>query len=149
MKHIHLFSPLIFALLLVLGTSGSAHADLKDRSDEVCKKLKTCAIVELESQGMSPQTIAQMAPLFENMCAPSLERYSLLIADKPGLEKKAEACLDTIVAVSCEELTKSRGDFKTPECNEFEKASKEYGIDPEQIGRDAANDLLPVPAAEK
>ena len=149
MKPTHLLSSLIFILLLAFGASGLANADLKDRSDEICKKVKSCAILELEKQGLPQSTIQQMAPLFENMCAPAVERYGLEIADKPGLEKKAEACIDTIVNASCEELTQSRGEYNTPACDEFKNASEAYGIDPEQIGREAAGDLLTVPAPEK
>lgn len=142
MKHTQSF---IITLLFALGVSNTAHADLNSRTGELCKKVQTCAIGEFERQGMSPQTIARMQPILEGMCEPVMERYSREIAGKPGLESKAEACMDTFMSVSCDVLMQTQGDFDSPECKEFKRASEAAGIDAEQIGQDAANDLLIAP----
>jgi len=139
----------VLTLLIGFSVSNAAQANLSSRTTELCEKVQTCAIGEFERQGMSPQTIARMQPILEGMCEPVLERYSREIAGKPGLEKKAEACLDTFMDTSCDVLMRSQGDFDSPECKEFKRASAAAGIDAEKIGQDAAKDLLIAPIPQE
>jgi len=108
--------------------SGSAFADLNDSSAELCDKVKSCALAEVKAQGLPEGMVQMMVGMFEGMCATWVEPYAATV-DKAGLEDKAIACIDSVVSESCAALMKAKGAFRTKECDEFEQAADEAGVD--------------------
>ena len=73
----------------------TAHADLKDKTDQLCEKMKTCAVEEMGGE-QPPGIIEMMKGMFDSMCASMIQPYATTFTEE-GLEDKAEACLDTII----------------------------------------------------
>ena len=106
----------------------TAHADLKDKTDQLCEKMKTCAVEEMGGE-QPPGIIEMMKGMFDSMCASMIQPYATTFTEE-GLEDKAEACLDTIIETSCEVLMDAQGKtHDSPECKEFEAAADEAGVD--------------------
>ena len=114
--------------------SGSAMADLNGSMDELCEKMKTCALGEVKKQGLPEGMEQMMVGMFEGMCAAWVKPYASTIG-QAGLEDKAEACVESVVSQSCDALmTQSEnGPFTSDECKEFEAAADEAGVDLENI----------------
>jgi len=114
----------IIALLVV----SPVNADLTKSTDELCVKIKTCSLQEIENQGVPEEMQAAMVGLFDGMCATWMKPYADTIG-QAGLENKAKGCIDSVVAESCESLLAQQGKFISPECKEFEEAADAAGVD--------------------
>lgn len=119
-------STLIF-LVVLFSFSTSYASDMSEASSTICQKVKTCGTSQLESQGLPPEMVVMMKSMFDGMCETMIAPYITQTTDA-GLEKKAIACLDTIKAMSCEDLMQGEGN-DTEECKEFERAADEAGIE--------------------
>ena len=125
---------LIFTTLLVgnLFTINVANADLDQAMNEMCAKVKTCSVAEITRQGLPEDMVTMMTAMFDGMCKTWMEPYGNALG-KAGLEDKAQACIDSMVAVRCETLMESEGSFQSKECEEFERAADESGVDLENL----------------
>ncbi|MBX2847392.1 MAG: hypothetical protein KTR16_03675 [Acidiferrobacterales bacterium] len=116
----------IFSALLL---SNIASADMNEKMDQLCSKMKQCT---LETQGMAdqpPEILAMMDSMFDGMCKQMLQPYTNTIGEA-GLEDKAEACMDSFLDQSCDVImANQRETYESPECKEFEKAADEAGVD--------------------
>ena len=105
-----------------------AHADMTEKTDQLCEKMKTCAVEQMGAD-QPPGIVEMMKGMFDSMCASMIEPYATTFTEE-GLEDKAEACMDSILETSCEVLMASQGDaHESPECKEFEAAADEAGVD--------------------
>lgn len=119
---------ILIAVAVSLLVVGVAKADLDASMDEMCTKMKTCAIDNAKQQGLPAEMEQMMVGMFDGLCKSMMQPYADSIG-KAGLENKAEACVDSIVEESCEKLMASKGEHQTKECDEFKKAADEAGID--------------------
>ena len=110
----------------------TANADLDQAMDDMCDKIKTCSIEEIKGQGLSDDMVTMMSAMFGGMCKVWMKPYANAMGEA-GLEEKAEACIDSVVSASCENLMQSEGEFRTDECEAFEKAADEAGVDLENV----------------
>ena len=131
MKTIPIFTTTMMASLLATGT---AHAELEEAIGQMCSKMKTCSIAEIKKQGLPEEMIGTMTVMFDGMCKTWMIPYANTIG-QAGLEDKAEACIDSMVSQSCENLMQSEGQFRSKECVEFEKAADAAGVDLENISQ--------------
>lgn len=105
-----------------------AHADMQEKTDQLCEKIKTCSIEQM-GPDQPPAVIEMMQGMFDGMCASMMAPYMETYTDA-GLENKAEACLDTILDASCDDLMANQGEsYESAECQEFKAAADEAGID--------------------
>lgn len=127
-------SNIISLAVATLFFSGSAMADLNGSMDELCQKMKTCALGEVKKQGLPEGMEQMMVGMMEGMCAAWVQPYSAAIG-QAGLESKAEACVESVVSQSCATLMTQgdNGPFTSDECKEFEAAADEAGVDLENI----------------
>ena len=121
MKKLNLF-------LCVFLFSVTAQADLKQDGAKLCQKIKSCAVIEIDKQPISPDEKAAILNIFDTQCVQSVQKYETDLGSA-GLEGKAKACLASLTNLSCTELTAGTGPVKTPTCTDFENSAKEAGID--------------------
>lgn len=114
----------IFLLML----SASANADLDGATADLCEKIKTCSLAEIEKQNLPEEMTGIMTAMFDGMCQTWVKPYAETLGNA-GLEKKAEACIDSMVSRSCQTLMEAEGEFTSAECEEFKKAADEAGVD--------------------
>lgn len=119
-------SALILIGFIILQSSFTSLADeIKGR--EVCDKLKVCALAELDKQEM-PDQMKQMVISELDKCASNFAKDEQAIIDA-GLTDMANACADEVVEMPCERLMTPNPAQHSKACNDFEKASKEAGIE--------------------
>lgn len=116
---------MILGLILI---SMPTQADLNQSTSAMCQKFKTCSIAELEKQNLSADSIATLVESFDSMCQSWVKPYSQTLG-QAGLESKAVACIDSMVARSCDDLMGAQGKFSSPACDQFQKAAENAGID--------------------
>ncbi|NND83105.1 MAG: hypothetical protein HKN50_11810 [Gammaproteobacteria bacterium] len=117
---------LILTTLLIMSTP--AWADLQKAMDSMCDKMKTCSVAEIKKQELPPEMAPMIEAMFDGMCKTWMGPYAEALG-KAGLEDKAEACVESVVSESCEDLMSREGDFTSPECEEFKKAADEAGVE--------------------
>ena len=125
MKYLMIFTSLLLA-------TNTASADLDQAMDDMCKKMKACSTAEIKRQGLSEDMQLMMTAMFDGMCKTWMTPYANALGNA-GLESKAQACIDSVVAVSCEALMQSEGNFTSEECEAFEKAIDKSGVDLENV----------------
>ena len=103
-------------------------ADLDDVADRMCTKIKQCSLESAGADAMPPEVQEMMKGMFDGLCKSMMQPY-YDSAEQAGLANEAEACTETVVATSCEELLSSDGQYSTPECEEFKAAADEAGVD--------------------
>lgn len=116
---------LLFSAALYTAT---AHASLDESMEELCGKMKTCSLEEIKKQNLGAEMEQMMVGMFDAMCKTWISPYAQTLG-QAGLEDKAEACIDSVVSESCESLMAQQGSFNSEECQEFEKAADEAGVD--------------------
>ena len=122
-------TPIVKALLLLFALTlpGIATAtSLNEATDNLCRKIKSCATTQLAQQDLPPAMLQMMKAMFDETCASMISPY----ADKAtnaGLEKKAIACIESINTLSCTNLMQNSG-AETTECKALEAAANEAGI---------------------
>lgn len=113
-------------MLLMLSTTVSA--DLDEATVKLCTKIKTCSLAEIEKQNLPEEMATVMTAMFDGMCQTWVKPYAQTLGNA-GLEKKAEACIDSMVSQSCQTLMEAEGEFTSAECEEFKRAADEAGVD--------------------
>lgn len=111
--------------LSTLLISVSLSADLKSDLDQMCTKVKTCSIAEIEKENLPPEMRAMMEQTFNGMCQSMAQPYASTI-NNADLQAQASACIQSFLTLSCDQLMNSDGNFESAECKEFEKASEAY-----------------------
>ena len=117
-----------FVAAVTLFFCNIALADINKSVVDLCEKMKSCATEEVERQGLEPEMKEMMLAMLEATCATQIAPYAAVIG-QAGLEDKAEACVDTVMAQSCESLMQNEEGFTSDACTEFEKAAEAAGID--------------------
>jgi len=98
-------------------------ADFESQSLQLCEKIKSCALAELEGQELSADMKSMVMSSMDGMCDMMAAQYSS--AEKnTELHQQAVACMDSLSSLSCEALME--GDSRTPACIELEKRAAEY-----------------------
>ena len=117
------------SLLVIFLFSGVANATgLSDATTTVCDKVKLCGTAQLERQQLSPDLEAMLTLMVNGMCEAIVAPY-VSQAINAGLEQKAVACLETLDAMSCDQLLDGGGN-ESKACQELEKAAE--GVFPEE-----------------
>jgi len=123
-------SPILLTFSLLLLSSlfnASTYAQDSEVTEKMCAKVKTCAVEQMGAD-VPPEMIQMMEGMFDGMCASMLaEQYAEI--DNAGLEDEANACAESFIATSCDEIMANEGEFSTPACDEFKEAADAAGID--------------------
>jgi hypothetical protein len=108
---------LLFALVAL--PSLAQAAALEEAYHSMCEKLKSCALADVAESDLSPEMRAMILQSMEGACV-SIQQQFANVAKAHPLYAPASACMASMAALSCEEIT-SRGDQSTPECARYEK----------------------------
>lgn len=115
---------IIISMTLLFGVS-TAHADLNSKMDQMCGKIKECALEDMGD--LTPEMKQMMIGMVDGMCKPMLASYQQVLGDA-GLEKKAEACIDSVINHSCAEMKDHNQQNMSKECKELEAAADKAGV---------------------
>lgn len=110
------------SILLFIGMLGfismTTAADFEQQSLQLCEKVKSCALAELDGQDLSTEMKAMVTSSMDGMC----EMMAVQFSDagvSSELHSQASACMDSLKSLSCAELME--GESETPACVELEK----------------------------
>ncbi len=117
----------IFALSLLPFAATQAD-DLADAANDLCEKVKSCAMAQMSTQELTPEMKQMMEPMLKNMCVQMRENFVSAPTGHP-VYKPAVACMRSVEQLNCNEL-QSKLDMKTEECKEYEKIVEESGFTP-------------------
>lgn len=98
-------------------------ADFESQSLQLCEKIKSCSLAELEGQEMSAEMKSMVMSSLDGMCDIMAAQYSGA-EQYTELQQKVAACMDSLSSLSCAALM--NGDSETPTCIELEKRIAEY-----------------------
>ncbi|RKZ87786.1 MAG: hypothetical protein DRQ39_03650 [Gammaproteobacteria bacterium] len=98
-------------------------ADFESQSLQLCEKVKSCALAELEGQELSPDMKLMIMSSMNGMCDMMTEQYSGA-EQYAELHQQAASCMESLSSLSCSELME--GKSRTPACIELEKRAAEY-----------------------
>lgn len=116
----------VASFIVVLPTLAQAE---KIKGDEICDKIKTCALEGIEGQEIPEQMVEILMTQLDSQCATAFKSKAKEVEDA-GLAGEANACADSMLSLSCDELlSPNGGSKKTKECKSFEASAKEAGID--------------------
>ncbi|MFW5427316.1 MAG: hypothetical protein ACKE8R_08705 [Methylophagaceae bacterium] len=112
--------------LLFLSAIQIASADTIDQQSlQLCEKIKSCALTELEGQEMSADMKSMVLSSMDGMCAAMATEFSNeSIKEYEDLRQQASACMASLSSLSCPQLMDGATD--TPECVALEKSAAEY-----------------------
>ena len=102
----------------------AAADDYKDASLALCEKVKACALVQMDSQDITPEVRQMMQPMLDTMCTSMLASVPEVAKDHPMYEP-AIGCMKSLGGLSCEEMQEEAG-AKTAACTEYEKMAEKY-----------------------
>jgi hypothetical protein len=116
----------IIAILLFLNVLQIASADtIEQQSLQLCEKIKSCALAELEGQDMSADMKSMVLSSMDGMCqAMATEFSNENVKEYEDLRKQATACMVSLSSLSCPQLMDGATD--TPECVALEKSAAKY-----------------------
>ncbi|MBL1319525.1 MAG: hypothetical protein COA63_000500 [Methylophaga sp.] len=112
--------------ILLLNAIQTASADTIDQQSlQLCEKIKSCALAELEGHDMSADMKSMVLSSMDGMCQAMATEFSNdSIKEYDDLRKQATACMTSLSALSCPQLMDGATD--TPECVALEKSAAEY-----------------------
>ena len=121
MKHNAKYSAILCATILSVSAAAD---DYRDASLALCEKVKACALVQMDSQDITPEVRQMMQPMLDSMCTSMLASVPEVAQDH-AMYKPAVACMKSLDALSCEEM-QGEGGAHTAACMEYEKLAEKY-----------------------
>lgn len=113
------------SLVLFFMISSAAYAS--EHTEKMCAKIKECALSEAAGNEIPEQMKAIVVQMIDSQCATMASRYDASF-EQAGLQDKANACVDSIVEQSCEDLMSNKESPDTEACRSFENAARDAGI---------------------
>ncbi len=109
---------LIATLSIVLIFSGFVSSVTANEKmiNSLCKKMKQCALKQMESEELPKSVKKMMEPMLNEMCSKMVESYRLENNDR--LKNEANACLASMQKLNCEQLMNLED--STKECKSLE-----------------------------
>ncbi len=98
--------------------------DYTDTSLALCEKVKSCALAQMGEQEITPEVRQMMQPMLDNMCSNMLVNLPEVAKDHT-MYKPALACMNSMAALSCEEM-QGQNSSATPACEEYEELAEKY-----------------------
>lgn len=95
----------LFCIIFSLGISPAYSSDeeLQKASAQVCEKMKSCALAQLQGQNLPPGMQEMITQTIDGMCAQVQQRYQLDLAQH-SYYKPTLACLNSISQLSCNDI---------------------------------------------
>lgn len=113
-----------FAVALTASPVGAD--SLESAANDLCEKVKSCSLAELNQQDLTPEMKAMLEPMLQNMCAAMREGIREVPVEH-DLYDPAVACMRSMAGLSCTEFNNG-STVETPECVKYrDMAEKAYG----------------------
>jgi len=115
---------------MICAYASIANADIAHDRDALCSKARSCAAKEAVSQGIPPEFVEMMKPMFDSQCVVEVNKYAQSVIEA-NLQDQAHACVESLQNTSCETLVASYKQSTPPTaaCDEFQEAASEAGIE--------------------
>jgi len=113
--------------IIVMAVSINA-VNASERTEKMCAKIKECALSDAAGQYIPEQMKAIVIQMIDTQCETMADRYNAKF-EEAGLQDKSNACVDSIVDQSCDDLIATQGTPNTAACKDFEKAANEAGVE--------------------
>ena len=117
----------IIALSLQALQQPAVADELEDVSLQLCEKVKSCALAQMQEQDLTPEMREMMQPMLEGMCANMQGKVDDVPRDH-RLYKPALECMRSMANLSCEEM-QNADQVRTPECEEYDRLAREASGD--------------------
>ena len=115
----------IIALLYLCAFQISYAGTIEQQSLQLCDKIKSCALAELEGEDMPADMKSMVISSMDGMCAAMATEFNNdSFDDHAALRQQAQACMASLSSLSCPQLMD--GATGTPECVALEKSAAEY-----------------------
>ncbi|MBT0587349.1 hypothetical protein [Alteromonas oceanisediminis] len=112
----------LLSLSFVLLSAGATAQSFEQATVAVCDKMKTCALKQMgQEEDLTPQMRQMIEGMIAGMCDNVMDFSQ--IETHAELHKPAAACLQSMAALSCEELEE---DVSTTECEAYEDVAEDY-----------------------
>lgn len=121
MKNIAIYLAILVGVMLPFLTVADNYTDA---SLALCEKVKSCAIAQMGEQDVTPEMQKMIQPMLDNMCA-NMSASMPEVAKEHALYKPAMACMNSLEALSCEQMQEGTGS-ETPACKEYEALAEKY-----------------------
>lgn len=113
---------LITMALLAVAVLPARADNLEQASQELCEKVKACALAQMSEEDLTPETRQMMQPMLDNLCANIRDQISQVPAGHPHYAP-ALACMRSMEALSCDDMANS-GRLHTPECEQYRQLAQ-------------------------
>ena len=111
------------AIAVLLTADPVVSDSLESAGADLCEKVKTCALAEIDKQDMTPEMREMMEPMLENMCVGMRQGMDQVPMDHQ-LYKPAVACMRSMANLSCTQL-QDGNQVQTPECVKYQEMAME------------------------
>ena len=118
----------LFKFFLFAAAFSLSSAEASEHTEKLCTKIKQCALSQAGGEQIPEQMKAIVIQMIDSQCRSIAGRYDAEF-EEADLQGMANACVDSIVEQSCEDLVGSKGSAETTECKEFETAADDAGIE--------------------
>lgn len=117
-----LMTTLLLTTLLPPLVNADDAEDLKNASQMMCEKMKTCARQELDAMtDLTPDVRKMMVGMLDNVCE-QVESFRKSV-EQHELYAPAAACMNSMSGQSCADM---KVGARTDECAEYEKLAQKY-----------------------
>lgn len=113
-------------ILLILVNLSIANAS--EHTEKMCAKVKECAISQVAGNQIPEQMKDIIIQMIDSQCDTMASRYDAGFKEA-GLQELSNACVDSIVDQSCEDLLAIKGTPNTKACKEFETQANDAGVE--------------------
>jgi hypothetical protein len=97
--------------------------ELQDVSLQLCEKVKSCALAQMQEQDLTPEVREMMQPMLEGMCTDMQGKVEDVPRDHP-LYKPALECMRSMANLSCA-VMQDADRVRTPECENYERLARD------------------------
>lgn len=93
----------ILWIVIALFSTGVVADDMQGSLNKLCKTIQHCAMEQAGSNA-NKEMQALLQPMLDAMCQQMEQGYTEALTEQPQLESKALACVQSLAALSCDEL---------------------------------------------
>ena len=109
------------AIALATCASLAIADDLMSASNDMCEKVKSCALAEIAESDMTPEMRQMMEPMLEGMCEQMRQGVNQ-VPTTHELYQPAVACMRSMANLSCAQFQST--EVETPECLKYRELAK-------------------------
>ena len=119
------YKRIVLPLLISTVFSVPTFADeYPEASLALCEKVKSCALAQMGSQEITPEIRQMMQPMLDSMCSNMMVNLPE-VAKSHAMYKPAVACMNSLEALSCEQMQQT-SEGSTPACKEYEALAEKF-----------------------